>query len=165
MEDEPLSFLESTPLRFGKAGGKEDNQLPYLTSDARIMTGHDKAAGCRALAGWLREGGVSCLQHRGALSAHRMQQPPRPNHLAKHPGTGPGHFTRQLSSGGCFGSWATANGKNKTKQHILEIRSLRCYLPEPLGPVSQLLHFYGFGERVLRGEGQQSSVCAVGDSQ
>lgn len=104
-----------------------------------------QAAG--APAGCLQEGGVSCLQCCGVLSAHRMQQPPQPNHLAKHPGTGPGHFTMQLSSGGCLGSWATANGKNKTKQHTPEIRSLRCYLPETLGSVSQLLHLYGFEDR------------------
>lgn len=92
----------------------KDNQLPYLRRDAHILTGHDKAAGCRALAGRLQEGGVSCFQHCGVLSAHRTQQPPQSNHLAQHPGTGPGHFTMQLSSGRCFGSWATANGKNKT---------------------------------------------------
>lgn len=120
-EDELVSFLESTPLRFGK----QDNWLPCLRRDAPIMTGQDKAASCGALAGWLREGGVSCLQRCGVLSAHRMQQPPQPNHLAKLPGTGPGHFTIQLSSGGCFGSWATASGKHKTKQHTPEIRSLR----------------------------------------
>lgn len=156
-EDELVSFLESTPLRFGK----QDNWLPCLRRGAPIMTGQDKAASCRALAGWLRVGGVSCLQRCGVLSAHRMQQPPQPNHLAKLPGTGPGHFTIQLSSGGCFGSWATANGKHKTKQHTPEIRSLRYYLPEPLGPVSQLLHLYGFGESRLWVEWTSGQVSAA----
>lgn len=104
------------------------------------MTGHDKAAGCWGTS-WVVAGGWSVLftapwgiispSHAAASTA----QPP-----GEAPGTKPGHFTMQLSSGGCFGSWATANGKNKTKQHTQEIRSLRCYLPEPLGPVSQLLH-------------------------
>lgn len=121
-----------------------------------------KQQAARAPAGWLREGGVSCLQHCGVLSAHRMQQPPQPNHLAKQPGSGPDHFTMWLSSGGCFGSWATANGKNKTKQHTQEIRSLRCYLPEPLGPVSRLLHLYGSGERELWVERASGQVCVSG---
>lgn len=123
-----------------------------------------QAAG--APAGEQQEGGVSCLQRCGVLSAHRMQQPPQPSHLAKYPGTGPGHFTTQLSSGGCFGSWATANGKNKTKQRTPEIRSLRCYLPEPLGPVSQLLCLlWLWGDGAMNGEDQRSSSCPQGNSQ
>lgn len=95
---------------------------------------------------------MSCLQHGGVLSAHRMQQLPRPSHLVRHPGSGPGHFTTQLSSGGCFGSWATANGKNKTNQSTPEIRSLRCYLPLPGLPTAVSLWLGAAG--VLTGEGQ-----------
>ena len=102
------------PLRFGKRGEKQDNCLPCLRRAAPITTGQDKATGCRGT-GWVAAGGWGVLfTVLRVLSAHRMQQPPQPNHLAKLPGTGPGCFTTQLSSGGCLGSWATANGKNKT---------------------------------------------------
>lgn len=74
---------------------------------SRLAMTKQQAAG--ALAGWLREGGASCLQHCGVLSAHRMQQPPQPNHLAKLPGAAPGHFTMQLSSE----LWFLGNGKWK----------------------------------------------------
>lgn len=61
LEAELVSFLESTPLRFGKLeGGQEDNRLPYLRKDAHNMTGHDKAAGCRGT-GWVPVGGWSVL--------------------------------------------------------------------------------------------------------
>lgn len=120
LKDELVLFLESAPLRFGNLGEKQNNQLLYQRRQASIMTGNDKAGSTGTWAGCLQEGGVSCLQHHGVLSAHRMQQPPQLSHLERHPGTRPDHFTTQLSSGGCFGSWATANGENKTKQHILD---------------------------------------------
>lgn len=120
LEDELVSFLESAPLRFGNLGEEQNNRLPYQRRHIGIKTGSDKAASTGARAGCLQEGGVSCLHPHWVLSAHRMQQPPQLSHLARHPGTRPDHFTTLLSSGGCFGSWATANGKNKTKQHTLD---------------------------------------------
>lgn len=53
--------------------GREIRQSAPLSEKRRPY--HDRpwqqqAAG--ALAGWLQEGGVSCLQHSGVLSAHRM---------------------------------------------------------------------------------------------
>lgn len=69
----------------------------------------------------------------------------------------------QLSSGGGLGSWATANGKNKTQQRTPEIRSLRCYLPAPLGSVSQLLHLYGFGDRGSEWTGPAVRCLCVGE--
>ena len=51
----------------------------------------------------------------------------------------------------------------KTKQHTPEIRSLRCYLPEPLGPVSQLLPVYGFGEGAPKWRGPAVQGLCLGE--
>ena len=132
------------PSQIWETGGeKQDNWLPCLRRAAPITTGQDKATGCRGT-GWVAAGGWGVLfTVLWVLSAHRMQQPPQPNHLAKLPGTGPGCFTMQLSSGGCFGSWATANGKNKTA-HTGD---------------------KALGRGPLSGEDQRSSVCVLGNSE
>lgn len=131
----------------GKTGGrKKDNRLPYLRRDAQIMTGHDKAAGCRGT-GWVAAGGWSVLFTAlwGIISpSHAAASTAQPPGKAHWHGARPFHHAaeqwRML--------WFLGNGKwKKTKQHTPEIRSLRCYLPEPLGPVSQLLHLHDFREK------------------
>lgn len=60
LEAELFHFWKVPSQIWETGGGQEDNRLPYLRRDAHIMTGHDKAAGCRGT-GWVPAGGWSVL--------------------------------------------------------------------------------------------------------
>lgn len=93
---------------------------------------------------------MSCLQHgeyyQPIACCTSSAQPP-----GEAPGTRPARVTTQLSRAGCFGSWAMANGKNKTKLHMLVIRQCRCYLPEPLTPCPNCCACIAWGRGAVSG--------------
>lgn len=113
------------------------------------MTGHDKAAGCRGT-GWVAVGGWSVLFTAlwGIIGpSHAAASPAQP------PGEAPWHGARPFHSVADQWRmlWFLGNGKWKKQNKTAHTGDKKpsCYLPEPLGPASQLLHFYGFGERGL----------------